>query len=482
MKLLRLSLIGKYKGLKDQVFDFSNSSGQILAFIGLNGSGKSQLLELICEAFAICERSSRQEFKVKTGLGRNEVKLEYVIDLDTSLNQLDHIRVTIKQSGSIFYEKLTGDNWVEYISEESEILPRYVVGYSSGLNENLQRSFMKNAVQYYDVIKVRSRYRTLRSQVKDVKGVEDLNRKYSANHPGIFKAKRLDWSQSEVTFDSDITTLDQTVDFGADLIEKDTRAPNLIYLDYDCNALLMASLAILPKKELDDIFPDIEYKYPSLIKIHYKLNTKLIEDGAINDIKRLIELVGSDNFEGLGNTSSEEQYNIFPLDYLEGVIHLNVGSELLRKNLNELYLGNPLTLFNRLYKLQLLGVRLWLAADKKKLKNDSFLGNVKKPLKAHLPLSVTELILSNREGGNIEFNDLSDGEAQLFQILGAARLFRDENTLFVLDEPETHLNPSWRTHFHECLNQVLSTKPKEQANTQVLLSTHSPFMISSLPK
>lgn len=41
MRLLSLELIGEYKGLKDQYFDFRNTEGNILALIGLNGSGKS---------------------------------------------------------------------------------------------------------------------------------------------------------------------------------------------------------------------------------------------------------------------------------------------------------------------------------------------------------------------------------------------------------------------------------------------------------
>ncbi len=47
MRLFSLSLCGSYKGLKDQFFDFSYAQGN--AF-GLNGSGKSQLLELIGES------------------------------------------------------------------------------------------------------------------------------------------------------------------------------------------------------------------------------------------------------------------------------------------------------------------------------------------------------------------------------------------------------------------------------------------------
>jgi len=39
---------------------------------------------------------------------------------------------------------------------------------------------------------------------------------------------------------------------------------------------------------------------------------------------------------------------------------------------------------------------------------------------------------------------LSDGEHQLIHTIGLCLLFRHEPALFLLDEPETHLNPDWR--------------------------------------
>jgi ABC-type lipoprotein export system ATPase subunit len=59
MKLLSITLDGEYKGLRSDSFDFSGSEGRLLAFIGLNGSGKSQLLELIGETFSYLERYMR---------------------------------------------------------------------------------------------------------------------------------------------------------------------------------------------------------------------------------------------------------------------------------------------------------------------------------------------------------------------------------------------------------------------------------------
>jgi len=78
----------------------------------------------------------------------------------------------------------------------------------------------------------------------------------------------------------------------------------------------------------------------------------------------------------------------------------------------------------------------------------------------------------------VAFDDLSDGEVQLLLTLGAVRLFGDDETLFLYDEPETHLNPSWRTRFH------LDFEKANEANgrAQAFITSHSPFLVSSLPR
>jgi restriction system-associated AAA family ATPase len=72
--------------------------------------------------------------------------------------------------------------------------------------------------------------------------------------------------------------------------------------------------------------------------------------------------------------------------------------------------------------------------------------------------------------------ELSDGEHQLLHSLGLCLLFRDTNSLFLLDEPETHFNPSWRASFISRLQQSL--RGKEDIAQEILITTHSPFLIS----
>lgn len=71
MKLLSIELFGEYKELKDQAFDFSMANGDVAVFIGANGSGKSQVMELIAETFAFLERCQRKDFRVSGNLYLN---------------------------------------------------------------------------------------------------------------------------------------------------------------------------------------------------------------------------------------------------------------------------------------------------------------------------------------------------------------------------------------------------------------------------
>ncbi len=80
--------------------------------------------------------------------------------------------------------------------------------------------------------------------------------------------------------------------------------------------------------------------------------------------------------------------------------------------------------------------------------------------------------------GDICFRELSEGEQQLLTVLGLMRLTREEETLFLLDEPDTHLNPIWKLRYFDDIEQVLG----KDTSSQILITTHDPLMIGSLKK
>lgn len=485
MKLLRLTLEGEYKGLTSQTFNFSHSQGNVIAFIGLNGSGKSQLLELIAEVFTYLEREQRVHsfLEISKPLGFNII-LEYQI---TKNKKFFEYKIQLGFSEGIrSFTRRKSKQYIE-VNHISKIILPHVVGYASGLHENLQRPFMKNAVQFYQIIKIRQD-RTkkilfeLSKKEVNVELINKINEYYYSKYPHIFDFSTIPLESigiSTLPRGSILEEMERNqaslgIAFGYD--EADTPIPNMIFMDYDCNSLLMASLSLLEDNELNKLFPEINYRLPRFIKLYYNLRKNIVAEDTIKDIQLLYRIGGKDCITGIGTKTTDEQYNYYELDYLEGIITFDLTDSAVKERLQETHYNTPLVFFKRLYKLQLIGIKNWSSKDRKNLTKDNFFGTVKKPVKGKLPLSIEKLELTDTDDNTIDFDDLSDGEAQLIEILAAIKLFKDEETLFLFDEPETHLNPAWRTNFHKHIENALG----ENNNNQIFLSTHSPFMISSL--
>jgi restriction system-associated AAA family ATPase len=88
-------------------------------------------------------------------------------------------------------------------------------------------------------------------------------------------------------------------------------------------------------------------------------------------------------------------------------------------------------------------------------------------------------LIKNGLHDTIYVKALSDGEHQLLHTVGICLLFRHEPALFLLDEPETHLNPDWRASYISTLRAALEADAATmRVMREVVLTTHSPFVIS----
>lgn len=86
------------------------------------------------------------------------------------------------------------------------------------------------------------------------------------------------------------------------------------------------------------------------------------------------------------------------------------------------------------------------------------------------------------DGGNVSFTQLSEGELQMLTVLGLMRITREDHCLFLLDEPDTHLNPIWKLRYFDDIEDALSNAEGlgSAAESQVLITTHDPILLSSL--
>lgn len=84
--------------------------------------------------------------------------------------------------------------------------------------------------------------------------------------------------------------------------------------------------------------------------------------------------------------------------------------------------------------------------------------------------------------GNISFDQLSEGELQLLTVLGLMRITSQDHCLFLLDEPDTHLNPIWKLRYFDEIERVIRKNAAQTVagNSQILITTHDPMMIGSL--
>lgn len=78
----------------------------------------------------------------------------------------------------------------------------------------------------------------------------------------------------------------------------------------------------------------------------------------------------------------------------------------------------------------------------------------------------------------ITFKEMSEGEQQLLTIIGLMRFTQQNESLFLLDEPDTHLNPSWCLDLLKNLRNY-GVNPK---HSQILITTHSPLTFAGLEK
>ncbi|WNM63550.1 AAA family ATPase [Candidatus Nitrospira neomarina] len=90
----------------------------------------------------------------------------------------------------------------------------------------------------------------------------------------------------------------------------------------------------------------------------------------------------------------------------------------------------------------------------------------------------------DEHGGKVSFIQLSEGELQILTVLGLMRITREDHCLFLLDEPDTHLNPIWKLRYFDDIEGILSANAGAlvQGESQILITTHDPMMVGSLKR
>lgn len=431
MKINYVELLSPFRGLKTNYrFELNNVVNderiEPICFVGLNGSGKSNVLELIAECFFyleayISESDKKEEKKYQSSFGfeiefeLNPAWSQMDIPWDRlgSLNQntISNIKIKYEKQPNSYPIMKVGDDEVIFHEKIDFILPNRIIGYSSGMNELISNPFTKVDCFYYD------KY----IKKENLLSYYDLNR--------------------------------------------------MFFMDYESNKIITLCTQIFNvENNIQKLNEEIKLKDIYSFCIYIKLvgrNYKKIK------ISSAIELI----IEKLGRCAIKEELDSVGLKGRKHKFYFKID-ENSRKAFTENW-NNGFDLFKDLYQLRLLNLHIvpdYLIKKAKSLdegKNLNFW--MPKTSPQNQLFYIDDITFINEQNEKIFYKHLSDGEHQLMHVLSGLMLLEFRNSIFILDEPDTHFNPEWRSKFVYLLNIVLKEKHKEQI---IFLSTHSPFVVS----
>lgn len=394
-----------------------------LCLIGPNGSGKSQLLQLLAEIFQTAWH--HQDKRVERSPANDDTlfELTYLIRSNPSSDwtRVKLSRVRNRRRAEFSVSLLVDgtyekQDWSE--SSVAKLLPSLVIGYSSGDNETLSLPFLI------------SRYG------------------YAADVRDTAHGKR-------------------------GLVEP-VQKNNLLRIDYSNHLEVLVATQMLADTDLrGSVLAHAELETLNSFRTKIRLNGSSTPDiDLTSELKATIEALK----RSATCWSYEDKTRSYTLDYFV--------TEATRRAFREFF-GSAFELYRSLNALDMLNDLAIPASARERVireaKTHRFAAQLPEPQDEQKVFLFEELRFSKPVGKAspvVDYVSLSDGEHQQAQIFGILGIVRDQSALFLLDEPESHLNPRWRVKF---VSSVLDLLP-DRKDQEVLITSHAPFLPSDLDR
>ncbi len=477
MKLLNLTIQEEFRSLhKGFNIDFhkgidSMDTFQPFCFAGLNGSGKSNVLEALASIFYHLEfcvskfRPQNFDMHFKRHISTPDAyTLQYLIGKNNgdSYTLTNFYKVTIKKTNhykkaednepKLFIQEYPFDESVDkkeismlpsenndVSAEAKDYLPDLVVAYSSGENETLSLPFIKNRLINFD--------------------------KYCEDY------------KKTIVFDEPESSL--------------------IYIDEGMSqAVLLAALLFEDKTTLKPLKKELGILKLQSFTIHLN-NQRLNQDADITERPLLFHIKTIlDNLKKCASSWYEQSKDILGEGgKIHSVINLDFYVDDATKAAFKKHFSTSFELFRFFQVLYELNSNVVSESIKEEVySSKGFYTKGKLPVAApidtvfhFLDYKILKKIKGKKEPKALLLREFSDGEQQFLHTIGICLMLKDRRTLLLLDEPETHFNPSWRAKFIKILNDSiyagrLKNLPNGDFNVHllkdVILTSHSPFIIS----
>lgn len=453
MKLIRLKIQDKFRSLiegfeinfREPLKDESLNSFHPFCFAGLNGSGKSNVLEALSSIFYHLECIVNEypvfAYDAKES-NPDEFELEYYIAKENSksIDDFDHIFIK-KEKGKSPEMKLNNGESLE-ISKSfgKSYLPDLVVAYSSGENETISLPYVKMKLFQYDEY------------------LKDLKKNATFKEP-VSSLLYIDYEMSQAV----LLTILLFFDFGdelekgvLDILEEEIKISGI--KEFTINLFNYWQELIIDAKENEIL----------------EVKTKYKKEENRNYIGRILDYL-QEELNKLKDcaTCTFEKDNHTVYSFLVD----ETTKSLIRKKFE----NNPYKFFSIFQTLHSLNERVEKNSHKNEVYNSKgYYTDYKRPNHIHF-FHFSHYLIDKKESKvktSLLLRQLSDGEQQFLHTLGICLMLQNKRTLLLLDEPETHFNPDWRSKFIDILRRTLEASNDNFMFKDIILTSHSPFIIS----
>lgn len=443
---------------------------------GPNGSGKSNLLEALAAIFFQLEvLRVRRSFLPEVfqdeapDVAPVAFELDYLIRVPVEYRSPDSppwAKVGVwKKAGEsvrILWENqgdFSTDVYQAFKGGHADILlPQYVLGYSSGENEILSLPFFKMRFVQFD------EYWNALTRQLSYPGHPETRLAYLDS--GFSQAILL----CNLLFQDEATLQPFREDVGIEALR-------------EFRIILRRSIELRPEQLAAFASEDenARQSQEDIVKGNPALHAETDEVGNTRFRLNLLQLLEGDEKSSLVVSALKRCATLSYIDDASDSLVLDYWvNEATRQAFRENFDGSALVLFQAFQVL----LTLNLYAVSETLKTDLYTSS------SHYVSETVPTLASDQRIMRFKFvrftkrgvaepmmlKELSDGEHQLLHSLGLCLLFRETNSLFLLDEPETHFNPDWRANFISRLRQCLPGNG--EFAQEMLITTHTPFLIS----
>jgi hypothetical protein len=417
------------------------------ALIGQNGTGKSNLIEALITIFrdVDLDREATFDYALEYSIRGNAVRIE----ADTAKQKRPFVWVDGKAESQ------------GYLLKNRELLPAHIFAYYSGRNERIEALFQEH----------QRRFNQRQEITTDEVLSEDLLEKFTGT-------------------EADIRAVDEAKRRRESRLKQagDDRLRRLFYCRGGHSQLVLLACLLS-----DD---------PVFQKVLKNLHIESLESAlfVLKEPHRLREKRRSGKFDeqelnegdprfwyARGNVVSEFLDKLWQVSWapIEQEATKQIEFRGRTEKLKQLYVYVP-----RQDKLKQLGELVGSTDSFFRYAEGAYIGDL---------IDEVRITVKKRDehGGKVSFTHLSEGELQMLTVLGLMRITREDHCLFLLDEPDTHLNPIWKLRYFDDIEGVLGDAhdggfdsggfgegpfDTSAGQSQILITTHDPMMVGGLKR